>query len=395
MFVKTISRQSLVHGSIVLLFFVAATFYSSIFGFLSPDSIVYLDMASSFSSGFICSVRSEFFTGFPCGYPILIAFFDFITFSFNLVTASKLTNLFLLISSYLLIASITENLILKTILFLNPITLYINSWTWSENLLFISFFGIIFSLLKIVNQEKSNSVYFLSLLFFLILGCSSRYFFGPVCVMIFLSISLSFGWKMAIKCLPYFIIAGLFFLGYQLINLSYPEYTSWNLSERAVEPFSFLIYKFLENSLQNIVLLLIPSLIFVYFSYSSSKDGYQIFKNSSDKNIIKMLLFCGLGYLSLMFCLRLFYSFDIYDSRLTGFGCLLVFTSLLILILDRYKVSLRFSLKALILLGIISFALHQKHWIILEPLTNGNYQKPIDYYLLKSGTQHMPKSEQE
>ena len=110
MFVKTISRQSLVHGSIVLLFFVAATFYSSIFGFLSPDSIVYLDMASSFSSGFTCSVRSDFFT-FHCGYPILIAFFDFITFSFNLVTASKLTNLFLLISSYLLIASITENLI--------------------------------------------------------------------------------------------------------------------------------------------------------------------------------------------------------------------------------------------------------------------------------------------
>lgn len=385
---KYFTNLNLVHALIFILFAGTVSVYASIFGFLSPDSIVYLDMASSFN----CSVRSEFFTGFPCGYPLLISLIDVLTFSINIVTISKILNLLLLLASYLLIASITNNLILKTILFLNPISLYLSSWTWSENLFFLSFYGTIYSLVNISNQKKPNSIYFLSLLFFLILGCSSRYFFGPFCVVIFISIGLSFSWKMAFRCLPYFIIACLFFVSYQFINLNYPEYTSWNLNNYATESFSYLLYKFTENTLQNLFLLLISASVFIYFSYSKTKDNHQILTNPSDKKIIEMLFYSGLGYLTLIFFLRTYFSFDIYDTRLTGLGCILIFSSLLLKILDKNKIRIRFSLKSLVFIGIISFVLHQKHWDVIKPVLDGNYQKPIGYYKLKSGTQHPKKS---
>ncbi|MET3109327.1 hypothetical protein AAKU67_004213 [Oxalobacteraceae bacterium GrIS 2.11] len=358
-------EQFIYKSSFLFVLFIVALFASA-YGILEPDSHGYIAMAKSLQSGRGCLLEGQYNAVEPCGYSAVIATVDTLTGLGNLITASKIANLVLLLGSFIFLLKTIKNLSLATLFFINPISFYTYTYTLSESLFLFVFCGVFYWLnrMRDVSSTKLDVLY-LSL--FLVIGCFSRYFFGPFCCVIWLCALAVFGRRFAIRALPGFIVAAIVYVGYQKFNLMLTGFPTGMQRMPAPESPLYLTIAFLVRVSQAFLILFL--MVFLYKAIAGRNLRILKFNtllqnlknNASDFAPYKFLLFSGIGFLLLSFLIRMFYCFDLFDFRIIGYG--VIFTSIALLGLgdnSGHWGSWKSQSVALILIGILSVIPTQK-----------------------------------
>ena len=331
------------------------TLFASLYGVLSSDSIGYLSLADSVQKIQECSIDGKYFAIQPCGYPILVAIVGKLTGIDNLILASKLLNWILMFSSFLLLKKTMPSLTLATLIIVNPLTFHILEYTWSENLFIFAFVGCFYVLTSM--SFSGSSKYKLTLLTaFLILGCTSRYFFGPFAMIIWIASYIAFGAEVAKKSLLAFVIAGIFFVAYQMFNIYITGYGTGMQRIKAPESFNLLGLIFIWSIIKCSLVMAFVTAPFYFFGFD--EKGHSGKQLTPKYNVYKFLLSCGLGFLMLVFILRAQTQFDLFDRRTIGLGVVFIFAGILGLRAKNIdQLSLRKKLISLVLLVATSFIL--------------------------------------
>jgi hypothetical protein len=337
-------------------------FVASSLGFVSPDSWNYLRLAESISNGDGCSVRGEYFAIFPCGYPAFISLTSWAT-GLDLFSASKLFNILALALSGLFFYLSTRSFLLGTLIVINPITLGIGHYTWSENAFLLAFALIFYASTKAFYGSK-NLKLAVPLFAGLLVGLTSRYFFGPYAFLMFLAIWLFYGRVVAIKVLPYFAVAGIIFVGYYAFNKIATGHGSGMARISSPESFIFLFAAFSKYSVKQILVYsvsIFPLFIFfVYYFFSKDiflqmRDRFSSFEiRSSEYRPFILMMMLGIIYLALSFGMRVYAQYDLYGYRTVGYG-FVFFISAVIVLIERF-LRVRFGWRGMLAILVLAGA---------------------------------------
>ncbi|MFN3808773.1 hypothetical protein, partial [Asticcacaulis sp.] len=112
-----------------------ATGFAIVFGYLSPDSWYYILIAQGLREGHGCALYGHYLSAYPCGYPALLALTAPTSDLPVMMVSSKITNLLLMGLSLTCVAAALRHRLAAAFVVLNPITLHLFMYTWSENLL--------------------------------------------------------------------------------------------------------------------------------------------------------------------------------------------------------------------------------------------------------------------
>lgn len=342
--------------ALILICFVLVVFFGSIVtGFISPDSWNYLKLSTSLISGNGCQVDGTYFSVFPCGYPALISIISLTT-GLDVFISSKIVNLILILSSAFFLYSFTRNILVTFVYIVNPITLYILQYTWSENVFILAITLLIYSLINIYQSKDEQKIY-LTLILGLLLGITSRYFFAPYTFTVFITTWIVLGRKTALKVLPYFILSGVVFIAYYIYNKNMTGYGSGMPRIPAPESLLYLLVIFIKYSIKQLIVsiaCLIPVLIL--FKVKTFRENI---KSDYISKVAFFILSLGLAYLILAFVLRINSQYDLYGLRTVGFGYVLILTSIIYLIFNNTVLRYKHAL-ALLFVGLLSTVITQR-----------------------------------
>ena len=363
-------------------------FYSSYFGFLSQDSWKYIYLVQSIEEGKLCSINNKYFAVFPCGYPFIISIFNFSNNIETIIITSKFVNFILIFASYLILKKTFHSKSpIPILIILSPITLKILLSTWSENLFLLSTILTLFSIKKV--DECNKNLFKLLLFFSLILGISSRYFFVPFSILIFFSAIFVYGKIIIPRILPSFLLSGIFFLFYFILNFKITGFGFGMERVPAPESIFYLLVNFLKSSIPQLTSILIVILFFHFFS--NTKIRKIIFKGLFiDKNTL-MLFFIGASFLTLSLMLRMHTQFDLFGTRTLGYGFVFIMVALyanLIILCDfRKKFIVLFLLGCLSLTGSVSKYLHTQLSFLLN-----NENQSLNFLLFRQLHEYKTRS---
>ncbi len=362
---------------IVFIFLTLSATYASFFGYISPDSWTYLKLTESIIDGKFCEINGSYFATFPCGYSFILSFFRLGELSWELISASKFTNAFLLFISFLLLRGMFtyRSRIFALLYILAPSTISISHFTWSENLFFLSTILTIYNISKI--YSRNNFANMLFLVASLILGGSSRYIFGPFSFLILISSYYTYGHNFTRRILPSFIISWTILLLFYFYNISQTGFPTGMDRIPAPETFLYLLIKFLLVSIKEEILpLLLLTLIFHLFFVGLSRTNsisLKTFKESLKKSKSETMIFAsGISYLVLSFILRTHTQYDIFGFRTIGYGIIFIFVSGYSLSLTHTKLNY-YKIYKLVLFVALSFVIAKRGDLltICTKLVNG------------------------
>jgi len=317
---------------VVLTALVVICIISSINGYISPDSWVYLHLAQSIGMGEGLTIQGKPFAIFPPGYSFLIALISGLSTNiFQLITASKILNLILALLSYIYAKKIFKEPYIAFFLVLNPLYLYIITYTWSENLFYFSILASIYYLLQVNIQATLQNL--TKLTFFLLLTISARYFGGVFLFTLFIAYLAVYGKeKFLLKLLP-FAVAGIGFIAYQVLNKYLTGYGTGMPRISAPESFKYIFMLFIYSNIQ--LLLKITPFVMILFLFKGKLD----FKNSKNKNLSIFVSIVGILYIIDHLILRSFSQYDMFGVRILGFGIILLCSGVIHYFLDFKKVN--------------------------------------------------------
>lgn len=302
------------------------TAFAIVFGYLSPDSWFYIMIAEGLRHGHGCAMHGAYLGVYPCGYPAALALTAPAADHATFMVSSKITNLLLLTGSFVFTWKASRNILVASLVTLNPITLLIAMYTWSENLELFCICGVFFALARL-NEETHPWRDHVLLGLFLTIGCFTRYFFGPFAFLLFLATWLAYGRRLALRALPAFAAAGIAYLAYQGFNLMMTGYPTGMPRVPAPETPYYLIKSFAVafwhdawNALVAAALLL--GLAWPLTRYSREKAEPSRHAAST------LILSAGVAFVGLAFVLRARTLFDPFDTRTTGFGIVFILAGL-------------------------------------------------------------------
>lgn len=315
------------------------TIFAIVFGYLSPDSWFYMLIAEGLRHGKGCAMHGAYLGVYPCGYPLALALTAPAADHATLMVSSKITNLLLLTGTFWFTWKASRNILVATTLALNPITLLIALYTWSENLELFCTCGVFYAVARLNDAEASrvkgprpfdwrrDTLPFFQhdwksqvlLGAFLTLGCFTRYFFGPFAFLLFVATWLSYGRTVALRALPAFAVAAIFYAGYQGFNLVMTGYTTGMPRVPAPESAYYIVKTFIGafqhdgwHAVKAAVILLVLGWPLISFSRARAvKDRHAA---------AMLILYAGIAFISLAFVLRARTLFDPFDTRTIGFG---------------------------------------------------------------------------
>lgn len=346
------------------------------FGFLTVDSWNYLHLAQSIRRGEGCSVDGAYFATFPCGYPLALALTAPSSDIASLMMSSKLTNLVLLFVAFLLLKRTFRNILVPTIVIVNPFTIELSQYTWSENLFLLACCGSVFALSRVRRSDAPYRAVAL-LTVFLLVGVSSRYFFAPFAAMVFVCTGFAYGWRTAIKTLPAFAVTALFFAAYLKFNIALTGLATGMPRVPAPETFNFLLFRFLRQLGKEAVYLGISALVLLWLArtYWSSTPADRT-QERKDVPELRLLIFAGVGFLLLAFYLRVRTQYDIYSPRTVSYGLTFVVAGLMGLL--THIPTRRLPVRPVLLYGILAILAAQgEGWPpLLRNVLAGGYVSP-------------------
>lgn len=342
---------------------------SVVFGFVSPDSWSYLHLAQSLRNGQGCMIDGNYFAIFPCGYPMAIALLAPSAEIYDLLVSSKIANLLLLAGAFFLLATELQNIFVAFIIIINPITLLIYQFTWSENLFLFACCGTFFSISRLAHGKNSYGCVAL-IAIFLFLGCASRYFFAPFSVVIFVASWLAYGRKVALKSMPAFILIAVIFIVYQKFNQVATGYATGMDRIAAPESLLFLTVSFMGALLKLALAVGVALIVSFWFLFRCTSLRGENEKFKHDKSAYFYFFLTGAGYLLLSYILRIKTQYDLYDSRTIGYG--IVFISAAFSgYYFRFKSERSLPMVALFAIGLISVAFTHTRSALISVASEG------------------------
>jgi hypothetical protein len=310
-----LSQRALFMGSVAAALLLMAA-VGVVFGYISPDSWYYILLAQSLRHGQGCAVGGQYLAVYPCGYPAVLAATAPLTSLPALMISSKLTNALLLGASFVFVLKATRHPLAAAFLALNPITLLLGLYTWSENLLLFCTCGAFFAISRLHEAPKSKAHHAL-LALFLILGCFARYVFGPFAFILFVCAALAYGWKTALRILPAFVLAGIVYLAYQRFNIAHTGYAT-GMGRIAAPESPYLIAALFVQAVFSAALC--PALATALFWCVGRKDLRLSRAEPDTGKTARFLMLSGAGFLALAFILRAGTQFDPFGPRTIGYG---------------------------------------------------------------------------
>ena len=295
------------------------------FGFISWDSWYYIFLAQALRHGQGCMLDSDYSAIYPCGYPAFLALTAPVTSLPGFMISSKITNLLLLGLSFAFIYKASRNLLMSTLVAVNPVTLTLFMYTWSENLLLFAFAGSLFAISRL-DSFRATWRWYAALAAFLIIGCSARYFFGPFAVFLFAATYIGFGWKTALRALPCFCLAGIAYLAYQQFNITETGFGTGMARTAAPESPWLLTRQFFETAWANSWPIAVSLLLLAGLNYKQVTIAKA--QPSPGRAAALFILTAGLGFLALAFTLRVRTFFDPFNTRTIGYGLVLTVAGL-------------------------------------------------------------------
>ncbi|MDI7776475.1 hypothetical protein [Asticcacaulis sp. EMRT-3] len=292
------------------------------FGYISVDSWYYMLLARSLRDGHPLHLHHQYMAVYPLGYPLLLALTTPLARPEVMMITSKLANMALLAADFALIWRATRNLPVATLIVVNPVTLVIAMYTWSENLELFAICASLFLITNLAQDGKRRDLFLLAIV--LIIGVFSRYFFGPLAFLIFAASWRVYGRKVAWRIFPAFCVAGLVYLSYQGVNWAVTGYPTGMPRGPAPEAPLLLIRDFLTAGGWNGLKVLIAAGLFLAFA-----RRHVSLQRPARNDAATLILLTGLGFLALALVLRLRNYFDPFDTRTLGYGIVLTLTGLI------------------------------------------------------------------
>jgi len=314
----TITADFRLYAALVAVLLLVTAGIAIAFGYISHDSWYYIQIADNLRHGHGCSSGGEYMAIYPCGYPAVLAATAPVATLPGFMISSKITNLLLLMGSFWFVFKASRHVLMATLLILNPVTLNLFMYTWSENLLLFCFCGTVFAFRAIVDHpEKLWPLAVLAAV--LVLGCFARYFFGPFAFILFVCGALAFGWRPALRALPAFVIAGAVFIGYQMFNIHMTGHGTGMARTTAPEAPLYLLRQFAGAAFYNGLMIAIAGVLLVGLSLKQ----WRVERKSRDA-VATFVLLAGIGFLLLALYLRLRTQFDPFNTRTIGYGLVLI-----------------------------------------------------------------------
>ena len=309
-------NNSLIYLITVTLLLAVVALMAVLFGYISVDSWYYMLLAQALRQGQGCSLHGEYSAVYPCGYPAILALTAPVATPAAMMISSKITNLILLAASFWFVLKASRHVFMAALIVLNPVTLIIGMYTWSENLLLFCFCGTLFAISQIHAANRKWVSYAL-LTGFLILGCSARYVFGPFAFLLFLCVWPAFGRQTALRVFPCFCIAGVAFIAYQVFNHKLTGFVTGMPRVAAPEAPLLLIRQFLIALGVNGLGILIAAVLLTGISI---RQLSRVRGGEAARPAALFIALAGLSFLALAFTLRLRTQFDPYNTRTIGYG---------------------------------------------------------------------------
>ncbi|MFC0397213.1 hypothetical protein [Paraburkholderia rhizosphaerae] len=292
------------------------------FGFMTVDSWNYLYLAQSILQGNGCTVDGAYFATFPCGYPLAIALTAPSHEIASLLLSSKATNLILALGGFRLLMKTFRNVLVPALIIVNPLSIGLYQFTWSENLFLFAFCGAVYAISRIQRSEKRyRNVALLAM--FLMIGCSARYFFAPFAAFIFIGAWLAYGRYTALRALPGFVASAVVFVAYQQFNVHMTGFGTGIARIPAPETFGFLTLKFILQFAKEGVWFGVAAILFLWLArkqWSWSPQLGSAARGDNDARACGLLMVSGVGFLLLAFFLRTQTQYDLYSPRTVSYG---------------------------------------------------------------------------
>ena len=287
-----------------------------LFGYISVDSWYYMLLAQALRHGQGCSLHGEYSAVYPCGYPAILALTAPIATPAVMMISSKIANLILLAASFWFVLKASRHVFMAALVILNPVTLFIGLYTWSENLLLFCFCGTVF-VLSLIHADHRKWASYVLLTGFLILGCLARYVFGPFAFLLFLCVWPAFGRQTVVRVFPCFCIAGLAFIAWQVFNHEITGFATGMPRVPASEAPLLLVRQFLIALGINGLGVLIAAILLIGVSF---RQLSRVRGGEAARPAALFITLAGLSFLALAFALRLRTQFDPYNTRTIGYG---------------------------------------------------------------------------
>lgn len=345
-------------------------FYSINIGYVSPDSWNYLRLANALIEQGSCSINGEYFSVFPCGYPASIALISTLSAGLDTFAASKISNLIFLSASFFLIHRASGNLLLSFLIIVNPITLDLYHFTFSENAFLFSF-SLSFYTISKIHKHGITPHYAILLTLALIFGISARYAFGPFAFLMFITCIIVYGKSTSLKIFPYFALAGITYISYLAFNHYQTGYSTGMPRIPAPESLSFLIMYFgYFNALSFLKIAIAASpVIYVIRSELISTIKAPSLPENIKNNPLSFIFVLGSIFLIVLFYLRTQTQYDLYNARTAGYSLVFIYASAITYIFNKNTPVLKTS--HIVLTAILSILVSQ----------------PKDYFKTVTGTQ--------
>ncbi len=297
-------------------------------GFVSPDSWTYLMMAESVRSIESCSISGEYVAYHPCGYPALIALASVLT-GGDLHLAAKALNALFLAGSGWMVYRASNNAVFGFLYAVNPIALAIAHYTWSENA-FLAATAMVFLALVRMASTKGSVTYHGLLIAGLLLGVSSRYYFAPYALLVFIVAWAIFGTALAKRVFPWFCVAAAVFLGNLALNWKLTGHPTGLDRIPPPETITFLGFSYIGYLTEGSAKFLMGTAFLVALAvYGYIRRRHIAAESAAAAPAYRFMVWLGLSYLFLALILRLITQYDIYDERTVGLGLVFILSAVL------------------------------------------------------------------
>ena len=347
---------------------------AAMFGFVSPDSWYYVQLARSLRLGEGCSVGGNYFAVFPCGYPAALALLAPSTSFEAIILSSKLVNAGLLLASFACLRAFIGVNWVAGFIAIAPATLLISTYTWSENLFLLSTSLVLLLLKRLDRSPCIGDV--VSLAIALLIGVSSRYFFAPYAFMLWLGAALLYGRRTALWSLPAFLVGGAGYLAYSLLNQQLTGYMTGVARQPSLETLTFLVSHFLwkigtVDLFQTLVVL--ATMLALAGRALRWQSPREALRGASREMLF--IVWAGGAFLLLALMLRMRAQYQLFNTRTIGPGLVFLVAGLAGLLM-RSVPGKRIPAIATVTAGLLSLAI--VHWqslpLALRMVTQGDYR---------------------
>jgi len=332
------SRSFATYVAVLAVFLCLTAGLAMAFGYISVDSWYYMLLAQSLRAGHPLQLHYAYLAVYPLGYPALLALTAPLARPEVMMITAKLVNVALLAADVLLIWRASKHLLMATLIALNPVSLMIAMYSWSENLELFAICAALYLIVRLSEGPDRGRLVLLGLA--LIVGVFSRYFFSPFAFLLFIAGLAVYGRKLAWRVFPAFCAAGAVYIAYQAINYALTGYPTGMPRNPAPEAPLLLVREFLTALGWNGLKVVIAAGLLAGIAYlggrgtggdrtGENNPGGETAQEAAPRKAADLLLLAGLAFLALAFFLRFRTFFDPYNTRTLGYGVVLTAAGLI------------------------------------------------------------------